>query len=172
MTRVLFAWSFDRLLPTAFSNLDRQFHSPRNALGLAFVLAMVFVYLGNYTTLLNYLVYGTLGLWATSTIVGIAAAVFPYRRKDIFEKAPGIAKKMIGKVPLMALLGAITAVVSAFGAIASALPQFIGAPVNPFYVAAAGATVFIGIIYFVLVYTYNQRRGLDMTIAFREIPPL
>jgi amino acid transporter len=172
ITRVLFAWSFDRLLPTAFSNLDRRFHSPRNALGLAFVLAMVFVYLGNYTTLLNYLVYGTLGLWATSTIVGIAAAVFPYRRKDIFEKAPGIAKKMIGKVPLMALLGAITAVVSAFGAITSALPQFIGAPVNPFYLAAAGATVVIGIIYFVLVYIYNQRRGLDMTIAFREIPPL
>jgi APA family basic amino acid/polyamine antiporter len=172
ITRVLFAWSFDRLLPTAFSNLDRRFHAPRNALGLAFVLAMVFVYLGNYTTLLNYLVYGTLGLWATSAIVGVAAAVFPYRRKDIFEKAPGLAKKMIGSVPLMAILGAVTAVVSTFGAITSALPQFTGAPVNPFYVAAAGFTVIVGVVYFVLVYWYNSRRGLDMSIAFREIPPL
>jgi len=172
ISRVVFAWSFDRLVPTAFSNLDRRFHAPRNALGLIFVLAMLFVYLGNYTTLLNYLVYGTLGLWVTSALVGVAAAVFPYRRKDIFEKAPALAKRMIGRVPLMAVLGVVTAIGSIFGGITSALPQFTGAPVNSYYVAAACATVIVGVVYFIFVYWYNKRRGLDMTVAFREIPPL
>ena len=172
LTRVLFAWSFDRILPTAFSDLDKRFHAPRNALALVFVAAVAYIYLGNYTTLLNFLVYGTMGLWITSTLVGVAAIALPFRRKDIFEKAPSLARTKVGGVPLLVILGVITTLGSASGAIVSALPQFTGAPVNPYYVFVALFVVALGVVYYAIVYSYNKRRGLDMNVAFREIPPL
>jgi len=171
-SRVLFAMSFDRILPSAISQVDSRFHAPRYALVLMFVLMIPFVYLGAFTTFLNYTAYTNVIVWLIVTIIGLAAAVFPYRRKDIFDKAPGLARKMIGSVPLITILGILTMVISMFVSISQSLPQFTGSPLNPYYVGGALCTFLPGIIYWPIAAWYNKRRGLDMSIAFHEIPPL
>jgi amino acid transporter len=146
ITRVIFAWSFDRLIPTVFSEVDQRFHAPRNALILTFVIGMVYLYIGTETTLLTYITYSTMGVWLATGITGIAAFVFPYRRKDIFEKAPKLAKVMVGNVPLMAICGLATAIIGFAAGIFSAIPEFTGAPVNPYYVLVVILTfVFAGV---------------------------
>jgi amino acid transporter len=144
--RVIFAWSFDRLLPTAFSNIDQRFHAPRNAILLIAVATLPFMYMGCYTGLLNFLTYASLQLWITAAIVGVGAAVFPYRRKDIFDKAPKIVRTMVGRVPLMTVLGAVTAIVSVVVSAFSALPALTGAPITPSYLlVVVGIFVFGGV---------------------------
>lgn len=172
INRVLFAWSFDRLLPTAFSTVDQRFHAPRNALFLTFVAALPFVYLGCYTSLLNFLTYASMALWITSAIVGVAAAVFPFRRKDILDKAPKLARSSVAGIPVMTICGTITAITSVVVAAFSALPAFTGGPMNPGYLFVVVGIFLFGAVYYAIAHLYNRHRGLDMGIAFREIPPV
>ncbi len=169
--RCLFAWSFDRIIPTTFSSVDQRFHVPRNAFLLVLLIAIVYIYFAVYTTVLSFLSYAILGMWTSTAIIGIAAAVFPYRRKDIFEKAPALVQRKIGGLPLMTLFGAITALVAVFVALATVLPEITGAPVNPYYVSAIALTMVVGLVIYVAAYYYNKRIGIDMHMGFKEIPP-
>ena len=170
-TRLVFAWSFDRIIPTAFSSVDQRFHAPRNALALVLVISMIYNYLAFYTSVLSFLSYGILGQWLTTAIIGVAAIVFPFRRKDIFEKAPKLVQAKVGGIPVMAILGVITAVTGALVSVATVVPQFTGAPVNPYYVLAIFLTMFVALVIYGIAYKYNQQLGIDMRVGFREIPP-
>ncbi len=171
VTRAMFAWSFDRILPARISELDQRFHAPRNALIVLFVVGMAFAYLYFNTTLLNYLTYGSLGIWAPQILVGLAAAIFPYRRKDIFEKAPKVVQSKLGGVPWMTIFGVFTMLTAVFNTIIAVLPVYTGAPVNPFYLLAFLATALAGPVIYAGAYLYNRRMGIDMGTAFRELPP-
>jgi len=169
--RCLFAWSFDRIIPSAFSSVDQRFHVPRNAFILVLVIAILYITLSVYTTVLTLLSYAILGMWVSTAIIGIAAAVFPYRRKDIFEKAPSLVQRKIGGLPLMTLFGAITAVVGVFVALSSVVPEYTGAAVNSYYVVAIVVTMVVGLAIYGFAYWHNRRVGIDMGVGFREIPP-
>ncbi|MFI5420698.1 MAG: APC family permease, partial [Nitrososphaerales archaeon] len=83
VVRQTFAWSFDRVFPTKFADLDRRWGSPIYALALVVALSLVFIALNAFTTILAYLSYSTSGLWATTAVVGLAAAILPFKRKDL-----------------------------------------------------------------------------------------
>ena len=170
-TRLVFAWSFDRIIPTAFSAVEQKFHAPRNALGLVLVVSIIYCYLAFFTSVLSYLSYGVLGQWLTTGIIGVAAIIFPYRRKDIFEKAPKLVQAKVGNVPVMAIFGVITALTGAFVSVATVVPQFTGAPVNPYFLLAIFLTMIVALIIYAIAYWYNQRIGIDMRVGFREVPP-
>ena len=171
VTRAMFAWSFDRILPGRISEIDSRFHAPRNALVVTFVVSLIFAYLYFNTTLLNYLTYGSLGIWAPQIVVGIAATIFPYKRRDIFEKAPKVVQSKIGGVPWMTVLGVFTTITAAFNTIIAILPVYTGAPVNPSYLLVFLATALAGPIIYSIAYMWNKRIGIDMATAFRELPP-
>jgi len=172
-TRVIFAWSFDRVIPTAFSDIDQRFHAPRNALLLTGAIAFIFVTIGYvFPGLLAFLTYGTMGVYMSCAIVGLAALIFPFRRKDIFEKAPDFVKAKVAGIPVMAVLGLLTFIISGAVAVFSAMPAFSGAPVNPLYVSFMISIYIFAFIYYWVVAWYNKRRGLDMNVGYRELPPL
>jgi len=171
VTRLFFAWSFDRIIPTAFSSVDQRFHAPRNALFLALVISLVYLYFAFFTTVLSFLSYAILGMWTSTAIIGIGAMVFPYRRKDIFEKAPGMVKAKLGPVPVMTIFGLVTALTGIFVSLATVLPQFTGAPVNPYYAGAIVLTMIVALLIYGIAYWRNRRIGIDMHVGFKEIPP-
>jgi amino acid transporter len=170
-TRMIFAYSFDRILPTMMSDVDDRFHVPRNAVGLTFIIAMVFVYLAFFSSVLTYYTYSSIGLWIPQIIIGIAAMVFPYRRKDILEKAPGFVKKQVAGIPILTICGAITTVVAVFNTIVPITPLYTGAAINPIYILAILVTIVPGPVIYGLAYWRNRRMGIDMSVGFRELPP-
>ncbi|MFI5449072.1 MAG: amino acid permease [Candidatus Bathyarchaeia archaeon] len=172
-TRVMFAWSFDRLIPTKFSEIDQRFHAPRNAILLTALLAAVFVTLEYYGgQLLGFFTYLIMGAYTSGAIVGLAAIIFPYRRKDIFEKAPSYVKARVLGVPVMSILGLVTFISATSIAVFTTLPAFTGAPVNPLYVFFVVSIFVFAFVYYWVVVLYNKRRGIDMGVAYRELPPL
>ena len=85
--RNLFAFSFDGLLPGWVNKVSRN-GSPNRAVLLAFLIAWVIMTVSIFTTWYSYITY-TVTIWMVGwVILGIAAMVFPYGRKDIFEKSP------------------------------------------------------------------------------------
>jgi len=104
-------------------------------------------------------------------VPGIATIIFPYRKKDLLDAAPGWMRAKIVGVPVLSILGLLTTL-SFF---------YIGylAIINPLIVTLtfAGGAIALGIVVgCIIVYyasvSYHKKHGLDIELAFKEIPPV
>src|SRR5512146_1348357 len=91
--RNIFAYAFDGMLPDKLNEVNRRV-SPVYAVLLGFIISWFQFTVNVLTPLLSaYQVY-TITIWFFGWIfLSIAAIVFPYRRKDIWEKAPAITRQ-------------------------------------------------------------------------------
>jgi len=168
--RNTFAWSFDRLIPYSISKVDRR-GSPYMSVLLGFVISVIFLVVFFFTTLMQFMLYSVTVWMVGWTVLGIAAMLLPYRRKDIFEKSPEVVRKRVAGVPLITILGLLTAIVSAFTVYFTAVPSLTG------YMAWFGLfttsiiLIIVPFIVFYIAYYYRKRQGIPMELQFREIPP-
>ncbi|MHA1409313.1 MAG: amino acid permease [Candidatus Odinarchaeia archaeon] len=171
--RNMFAWSFDGILPNWWNKVDRR-GSPWVSVLAAGVMAWIFAVIYIWTTLLTLILY-TITVWFIGwCVVSIAAIIFPWRRRDIFEKSPELVKKKVGSIPVISILGVLALIVSAFTVAATLLPPvfFGGSVVDP--IPLLGTVLFLCIIPFILyygAYFYRKSRGVPMDLRFKEIPP-
>lgn len=169
LTRNIFAWSFDRVVPTKLSALDRRYNSPYVALILVVIVSMVAQAFWLYTNWLSYMAYGITALFLGSAVTSIAGIVFPYRRKDMFEAAPAMVKRKIGSIPVMTILGVLSFLVSAFVAIATLLPAYVGT-INYTYVGVIILTYAVGLVIYFASSAYRKKK-IPLDLTFKEIPP-
>lgn len=169
VTRSIFAWSFDRVVPTKLAELDRRYNSPYIALILVIILLMICQALWLYTNWLGYLSYGITGLFISVAIAGLAGVIFPYRRKAIFEASPAIVKGKIGSVPVISILGALTFIIAVFVIYATLMPAYIGT-INPGYLAVLFLTYIVAIVIYAASAAYHRKR-IPLELTFKEIPP-
>jgi amino acid transporter len=170
ITRNIFALSFDRAFPTKLADVNDKFHTPVKAIIITFIVGVFMLYLLIYTTLFFYLLNFTLGLMIAQILPGIAGVLFPYRSKDTFDSAPGFVKAKIGPLPLISVLGGIVAVSFAImSAIMAANPLLSGVTGGSF--GFIGALIIFGFAVYYVSVLYHKRKGLDIALAFKMIPP-
>jgi amino acid transporter len=174
--RNMFAWSFDRIMPSWLAKVDRNRGSPYVAVLVTWLLALIFMALYIYTVFFQFLLYAAINSFVTFALASVAAIWFPFRRKAIFNASPGIVKRKIGRLPLIAVLGVAGLIVSVFLTYATIQPAVTAPPTGPILVQALAyafvpVTAIIAVIIYVVAYYYRRSRGIDMTLAFREIPP-
>ena len=170
--RIIFAWSFDGVVPTKFAEVDTRRGSPNYALGLVAVVGLVYVLLSVYAAnSLTFLAYTTSGLFIAIAFVGVAGIMLPYKHKDLFQLAPANVQRKIGGVPVVALLGVATIIVGVFVAYTAASPVFTGAPVDPVYLLGLAAVFVVGLIIYAIAYYYNKSKGFNLSLRFAEVPP-
>jgi len=170
--RNVFAWSFDGIIPTMFSDVNEKRGSPTKAIALVTGIAVVYVIAAVYATnILTILTYSTSGIYLAIAITGLAAMILPYRRKQLYAQATGPIQRKIGGIPVISLLGLSTLLTGAFVAIVAASPSFTGAAINPVYLAFLVLTFVVGLVIYVISYYVQKSRGVDITLRFKEIPP-
>jgi amino acid transporter len=169
-SKYFFAWSFDRVIPSRFANVSSRFNTPYVSVLAIVVLGVVLSYL---YLVLGYFTYFTLGtvLWGVSYIIpGLALMVFPYVKKDLFATAPGWVGKKAAGVPIVSLIGLITAIGFGYvGFVAYSNPLITVPNLNSVYLAL-GVVVLAFAVYFVSKY-YHKSKGMDISMALAEIPP-
>jgi APA family basic amino acid/polyamine antiporter len=172
VVRQTFAWSFDRIVPTKFSEVDSRRSSPVYALALIALIGLIFIILNDYTNIFTYLAYETAGLWATTGIVGLAAMILPFRRKDIFNNAPVQARHKWSLV-VLGLLGFIGSIAVAAISLSPAYLQATtgGAAINSLNIVGLLLTFLIGFVIYFISYGIRRSRGINLGLAMREIPP-
>jgi basic amino acid/polyamine antiporter, APA family len=174
VTRCLFAYSFDRVVPAKFSEVSERFHTPIYSIALLTVIAIIFVALSNLTSFFGtYLLNTTDGYIFSAIIVSIAAINFPYgKAKSVFQNAPGIVKARIGKVPVLVIVGGVSLVAFVYALYAGLTTPAIGGPISPYSFIFG---LLIPFAFPVVVYyasrSYHRSRGVDIDLAFKEIPP-
>jgi amino acid transporter len=170
-SRYFFAWSFDRLIPTKFADVNKRLHTPHVAIGAMTVLSILILLLYSFTSWPATFTLGTF-LWGVAYVVpALATVVFPFTKKDLLEQAPEFMRKKIVGVPLVSIIGALAAISFAYlGYIAYTNPLITSPTLGGLGIAAC---IIIGcfVVYFASL-AYHKAHGLDIGMAFKELPPV
>lgn len=168
-SRIMLAWSFDRLMPGKLGYVDKRYHVPVVATIAVLGIALISLWVTTYTTWLSF--FSQLFAVAFSFLLtSIAAIIFPYRRKHIFDSAPQAVRIRVGGIPLMSILGVANAIFMLVfiyqnwtdAALLSNSPQSVGLIV--------GILVASFILYYV-IRAIRKRQGIDIDALYKEIPP-
>ncbi len=168
--RCLFAWSFDSVIPTKFAAVHEKYGVPWVSMIAVIIVNLIFVYLTVYTTVPAFFTYVVTGVFISLIFVGLAAILFPYRRKDLFKLSPSITTKKIGGIYLITLLGIPLIIVSILIGYASLLPSLVG-PLNPTYVSVIPALFIAGFVIYWVSYAIQKSRGIPVDKIHHELPP-
>jgi basic amino acid/polyamine antiporter, APA family len=167
-TRVIFAAAFDRVLPESVAKVNRS-GVPMVALALMLVpsigLAALYAYSSKFAT---YTLDATLVIAVTFLGSAVAAAVLPWRRKEIYDASP-IARYRVAGIPLITFAAGAFIVFLVF-----CLYKWLQD--STYGINDGGSLVFMGILYVlaIAIYAgsrlYRQRQGMDLKMVYGEIP--
>jgi amino acid transporter len=170
-TRSMIAWSFDRVAPNRLGYVSERFHTPVVAIWTSTAGAVVFMWLIAYKNIaLLTLIEALLVAWGA---VMLSAMIFPYRRRSMYAGSPVAGLRWFG-LPAMAVTGFLALVffvivevllwrdpIAAGALIRSPLPR-------EFWIVL-GVVVFGG-LWYAGMRAYRRRSGIDISLAFQQIP--
>ncbi len=168
--RMVFSWSFDRILPESFAKVHAKTNSPYVALIFITILSLIFEALWLFTPILSYVAYVVTGWAIEMAIVSLAGIVFPVVKKDLFESSPSIVKRKVLGVPLISLLGFLSLIVSIYIAYASLTPAMAGTLDTTYIIFTFGIFV-VGLVIYAISSVYHRVKGIPIELTFKEIPP-
>jgi amino acid transporter len=168
--RVLFAWSFDSVIPRKFAQVDERYHVPQYSVLAIILIDLLFVVLTIYTSIATAFTYVVTGSFVGLIFVGLAALVFPFRKRDVFASSPSLTNMEIGGVPLISVLGFALIIVGVLIAYGSLLPALVG-PLNPSYILVVAALFVTGFVFYWVSYAIQRSRGVPVHKLHSEIPP-
>jgi len=189
MSRILFSYSFDRVAPKGLADVSDRFHTPVKAILVAAIggeimLAVLTGALGGTTSSTAFALYIYAGLATISltfTFVAISAIIFPYRRKELYEVASTVKRKIAG-IPLVSWLGIIALVyiwytVAEYFVLNQTFYTFgcpsggaVGCDFN-YFVGYLFVAFLAAIGFYFVIRWYRSRSGIPFDMTFKEIPP-
>jgi amino acid transporter len=173
-TRIMVAQGLDGLLPDWFARVHPRWKTPVNAHLAYFIAALPVIWafnkIGDWST--KWALGVTFANGAVMVLSALAAALLPYRAKQVYEASPG-AKYTIGGTPLVTIIGALGFLLGGFMVVSFLFVEDLGLAFTsnafPYYIVL-GTAVFGLLVYFVMRQV-RASAGLKVEYAFREIPP-
>ncbi|MFI5449341.1 MAG: APC family permease [Candidatus Bathyarchaeia archaeon] len=170
-SRHFLAWSFDRTFPSVLANVSERFHTPVVSIIVTSVIAWVaLIFYSFLPTILGAVNLAFLFIVAFM-LDGLAGIALPWVKKNLFESAPALAKKKIVGIPVISILGAANILILVFLFVASAFNPGIAGPLGIGTELTVIVCLVIGALTYLGMKHYNAKRGLDLSLVFKEIPP-
>ena len=159
ISRYLLAQSFDRFLPSPISDVNPRFGSPVKAFLISLVVTVVLVALAAfYYSGLGGLFGATIASMIYFAFVGLAAAVWAIRK----EKG----------MPKLILIVAGIANIGVFGFLTyQYVTNAAQWSLNNLTVYFVVGTFLLGAIIYAASYYYHKGKGVNISLAYKEIPP-
>jgi len=163
ISRYLLAQSFDRFLPSRISNVSSRFGSPIVAHAVDLVLTIVLIGAAAYY-------YTGQGLSTNPLFGAILASMIYFMFVGISAAVHGIRKETGAVKAGLVIAGVLNVFV--FGFLSY---EFLANPVvwalNSLTYFFILASVAAGIVIYLGSKRYNARRGIDISLAYKELPP-
>ena len=182
-SRILFAGTMDRLLPTALAKVESRTHAPLYMTAFSVVamfISFFLIYFGvsPISTLWFYLLMA----FPVFAFPALSSIILPYRRKELYQLATGVWRRKFLGLPFPAIIGAIWLIFF--------IPIYVGSALVPIaqslwgvpfsqavsYGTSSGTvtvivTVIVAIVWYFGAAYYHKRHGLDISLVFVQVPP-
>jgi amino acid transporter len=169
--RILLAWSFDRAAPSILGSVSDRFHSPVLGLIIAGILGWIALFFYSYVSVALAAVNVAFFFLVAQMLDGLGGALLSSRGKSIFEMSPGFIQKRIGGIPVISLLGVYSIAFIVFLFVSLIYnPATLGPSGLPTVLPTAAAFV-VGIASYLGMKSYYLKRGMDISMVFKMIPP-
>lgn len=170
VSRSMFAWSFDRIMPEKLSYVEPRSRSPLVAIGVMLVLSIGSTAIYAFTDWFS-AVSVLLGLSLTLLITSISGIALPFRQPAMVEGSP-YDRKVLG-VPLISLVGGLALV--GFGTAVGIIlwDEGSGASLsaNPGKLQLAISVYVVAFAIYWVARVARKSQGIDLSLSHRELPP-
>jgi amino acid transporter len=169
-SRVLFALSFDRILPGGIRSLSR-WGTPGVAIGATFLSIAVMFSLAVFTSVLTVWSNGTLGLAIIYVMISIAVISLVYRHRDVWESGPRTLTQRVLGVPLIVYVGVLSAGFAGLITVLAIVKPLAIGPLNWKSILGLVLAFAWGAAVYVWVKSSYKRQGIRLDAVMTEIPP-
>ena len=164
ISRYLLAQSFDRFLPSRISTVSPRFGSPYIALLISMVLTVSLVGFAAFA-------YSSGGIGGADALFGaVLASMIYFIFVSLSAVIHGVRKEMGLTKWILIIAGAIN--IPVFGYLSY---EFLANPkvwsLEPLTYYYIVATVVVGALIYAGSWWYNKKRGIDISLAYKELPP-
>ncbi len=171
-SRLVFAASFDRVLPSAVAKVWPRTHAPVIAVVISGVIAAIFLTTTVYSTsVASQFRNVVLILVAVYLVASFAVTILPWRRRDLYEAGPKIIKGLWFGLPPISVIGGFSTVLTAVFLYVAATQTQVNGGYDTTSIVTLIAVAAVGPIAYVISRVVGGRRGIDLGLAMRELPP-
>lgn len=171
-TRTMIAWSFDRVAPDRLGYVSERFHTPVVAIWLSTAGTVVFMWFLAYRAIAFLtLIEALMIIWGTAMV---AAVIFPITRRNFYEMSP-VSRQKIAGAPLMSVTGTVATLFFLMVLYLLWTDDIAAGPLwssegvrGEFWLIVA--TLVLGLVWYLGVKAYRKRQGIDLGLAFKQIP--
>ena len=103
--------------------------------------------------------------------MSIAGIVFPYRLPELWQSAGGRRVFGIPAVTLAGIGGAVFLGYLMFLFVTNSTLNATFAVTRDISLIVMGTVIGLGVLWYIGAFLYNRSRGIDVTLAYAEIPP-
>jgi amino acid transporter len=172
-SRIIFAWSFDRLIPEKVCYIHPTLNSPIVAILIIALIAEIGVIDaatgGVMGAQLNFVFFAV----CTQLIPVLAMTIFPFTKPDLFENASAFVKRKVAGIPVITIVGGITMAYLLWMIIASFLYPAVGGRIGTGTLATLAGFIISGLIVFYVARSYRMsKEGIDINWTFQSVPPI
>jgi basic amino acid/polyamine antiporter, APA family len=176
-SRIIFAWSFDRLVPERVCYIHPTLNSPIIAILIITLIAEIgvldasgWLWAGSVMgAQLNFVFFAA----CTMLVPVLAITLFPFTKPDLFANASAFVKRKIGNLPLITVVGAITWLFLLWLIVASFLFPAVGGRISTTTLAILAGFIISGLIVFYVARSYRMsKEGIDINWTFQSVPPI
>jgi len=167
ITRVMFAYSWDRIFPDWVAEVSERTSTPVNAAIVCAVGAEIVLAITIYSRAFANLTPTTVGIWVTWVGVALAAILLPYRKPELWQTISRERRRIAG-LPVITWAGILVVIMAAFS-----LPYIFvtGAGVmDASALTVVGVMVIGGPVLFYIARAIRRRQGVDIDMAYKELP--
>jgi APA family basic amino acid/polyamine antiporter len=166
-TRAVMAWSLDRVFPDVFGQVSERTHTPIPAIVLSMLAGLVFLALFSFTTFFQSVIFIEVAVVAWGLVL-LAGVFFPYRRPAMYEKSPIANIKILG-LPVMSVACGL-GTIAAFAFFLNLFQDSTAAGHSRNSMAVMIGWFVGGFVIFWIMKFVRRRQGVNVDLAFKEIP--
>jgi APA family basic amino acid/polyamine antiporter len=166
--RYFIAQSIDGLLPLWFSSINRIVKKPVNAFVPPVILTAIVLYLVGASPmwLLLFVGLGTIYTFVLEGASALSAVTMPFKQKFIVKASP------VGKYPwVMQVAGILVIALAVIEGYEYYTVPSLALSIGVLGYAWMVSATIAGLIIYVAMKSYKKRQGVDVSLAFTEIPP-
>lgn len=172
LTRLLFALSFDQVIPAFVADVRPKSHIPLNAALIVGFFMLVTTILVVFTSIISATRNMFLILIAIYMLSSLCAAILPWRRKDLYSVAPKVLgpERLFG-VPTVTLVGVASLILQGVLFYYEATQTQVSGGYDAVSIACLVVGSLLGLAFYFVSRMLLRRRGLNLDLAMRELPP-